>query len=104
MFGLMFDLRNLEATGLATLTATEVEVLRSVADGQSPREISVRVGMPEDALYRLVTWAIDEVEPAPAGMTMADVHAANGSRPASLAELAEFEAQFGASLPADGEG
>lgn len=100
----MFDMRNLEAAGLQTLSPIEAEVLRAVADGASPKEISARVGMPEDALYRLVSWAIDEVEPAPAGMTMADVHAANGSRPASAAELDEFTALFGSSLHADDEG
>lgn len=100
----MFDLRNLDAAGLQPLTPTEAEVLRAVADGASPKEISARVGFPEDALYRLVSWAIDEVEPAPAGMTMADVHAVGGSRPAGPLELEEFEAQFGASLPADDEG
>lgn len=100
----MFDIRTLDAAGLQTLTPTEAEVLRAIADGASPREISVRVGMPEDALYRLVSWAIDEVEPAPSGMTMADVHSTGGSRPASVEELDEFTTLFGPSLPADDEG
>lgn len=100
----MFDMRKLEAAGLQSLTATEAEALRAIADGASPKEISARVGIPEDALYRLVNWALDEVEPAPSGMTMTDVHAAHGSRPATPAELDEFAELFGTPLPADDEG
>ncbi len=97
----MFDMRDLEAAGL---TPTELEALAGVAHGESPKAVSARVGMPEAAVYRLVAWALDEVEPHPESMTMADVHAAHGSRPATAAELDEFVELFGNSLPSDHEG
>ena len=46
----------------------------------------------------------DEAPPAPAGRTMADVHAENGSRPLTDEELVAYEREFGPFLPPDGEG
>jgi len=102
----MFDMRSLPAaaTALSELTEQDRLVLRYVADGLSPREIAERMDLSEEQLYRLVVWVLDELEPAPDGMTIADVHARQGSRPASPAELDEFERLYGPSLPADGEG
>lgn len=97
-------MRDLEVAALPTLTPVEAQVLRLVVEGVGPREISARLGLPEDGLYRLVGWALDEIEPAPAGMTMADVYAEGGSRPATAAELVEFDRLYGASLPPDDEG
>ena len=48
--------------------------------------------------------SVDEAPPAPAGRTIADVHAERGSRPATAEEFAEFEQRFGPLLPTDGEG
>ncbi|UTI62286.1 helix-turn-helix domain-containing protein [Paraconexibacter antarcticus] len=100
----MFDMRKLEPSRLTSLTSVEAEALRLVVDGASPRDIAERLRIPEDALYRLVTWALDEVEPAPGGRTIDDVHSERGSRPATAAELLDFEAAYGASLPPDHEG
>lgn len=102
----MFDMRALpsEVARLRGLTEQERLALRYVGEGLSPREISDRVEVSEQELYRLVAWALDELEPAPDGQTMADVHARHGSRAASPEDIAEFERRFGSSLPADDEG
>lgn len=100
----MFDMRNLPSVGLPALSVQEQHALRLVADGLSPREIAARLDLPEESLYRLVAWVLDEVEPAPAGRTVAAVHADRGSRAAIAAELDEFERLHGSSLPPDHEG
>jgi hypothetical protein len=43
--------------------------------------------MPEDALYRLVSWAIDEVEPVVGEHDTDAVHAARAIVPTSTADL-----------------
>jgi DNA-binding CsgD family transcriptional regulator len=102
----MFNMRTLPeaASGVAELTDIEQEALGYVASGLSPRDIAERTAISEDELYRLVAWILDEIQPAPTGETMAEVHARHGSRPASPSDVDEFELRFGASLPADGEG
>lgn len=100
----MFDMRRLPQVGLASLSERDRDALRLVADGLGPREIAARLDVPEEAVYRLVTWVLDEVEPAPDGRTVAAVHAEHGSRAATAGELAEFEQHYGSSLPPDGEG
>jgi DNA-binding CsgD family transcriptional regulator len=102
----MFNMRILPAAAAGALDLSEDEqrVLVYVADGLSPREIAERVQISEDELYRLVAWVLDELEPAPNGDTMAEVHERHGSRPARPEDVEEFERQFGPSLPADGEG
>lgn len=104
--GAMFDMRTLPAAAaeFPELSVVERRVLGYVADGLSPKEIAERVEVGEDELYRLVAWVLDELEPAPAGETMRDVHARHGSRPASPGDLQEFERRYGPSLPVDGEG
>ena len=103
---MMFDMRSLPAvfTGIPGLTEQERGALRLVADGISPREITRKIDISEDALYRLVAFVLDEIEPAPGGMTMTDVHALDKSRPATAAELDEFERLYGPSRPPDDEG
>lgn len=102
----MFDMRSLPsaAAELTELTEQERQALRLVGEGLSPRQVAERLALSEDALYRLVAWALDELEPAPAGETMSDVHARHGTRPASPAEVAEFERRYGPLLAPDGEG
>lgn len=100
----MFDMRSLPSAVLPTLTVREQQAIRLVADGLSPREIAARLDVSEESLYRLVAWVLDEVEPAPAGRTVADVHAERGSRAATAAELDEFERLYGHSLAPDDEG
>jgi DNA-binding CsgD family transcriptional regulator len=102
----MFNMRTLPAAaaGLGELSAVERRVLGYVADGLSPKEIAERVEISEDELYRLVAWVLDELEPAPNGETMRNVHARHGSRPATPEDLEEFEREYGPSLPRDGEG
>jgi DNA-binding CsgD family transcriptional regulator len=102
----MFDIRELPsaATDLPGLTQRDRHILRLVAGGWSPREIAERLQVSEESLYRLVAWVLEEVEPAPGGRTMHDVHAQHGSRPADAAGMDEFERHFGPSLPQDGEG
>jgi hypothetical protein len=78
--------------------------LRYVGKGLSPREIADRLKVDEEALYRLVAWMLDELEPAPGGQTMADVYACHGSRSATPAERAEFERRYGPFLAPDDEG
>ena len=58
----------------------------------------------EDELYRLIAWVLSELEPAPGGDIMGDVYARHGGRPATSAELEQFEHRYGPSLPSDGEG
>lgn len=101
----MFNMRTLPsaAAGLE-LTRIEQEALALVAQGMSPKEIASRVDLPEDELYRLVAWVLDELAPAPGGDMMRDVYARHGGRPATSAELEEFERRYGPSLPPDGEG
>ena len=101
----MFNMRTLPSAA-ANLQLTELEqrVLAYVAEGRAPKEIAERLNMPEDELYRLVAWVLDEIEPAPAGDTMRDVYARHGGRPAITAELEEFERRYGPSLSPDGEG
>ena len=101
----MFNMRTLPsaAAGLE-LTDVEQQVLAYVAEGLAPKEISQRVDMPEDELYRLIAWVLDELEPAPGAKTMGDVYARHGGRPATSVELAEFEDRYGRSLAPDGEG
>ena len=101
----MFNMRTLPsaAAGLE-LTDVEQQVLAYVAEGLAPKEISQRVDVPEDELYRLVAWVLDELEPAPGGDTMRDVYARHGGRPATSVELEELEERYGRSLPPDGEG
>jgi hypothetical protein len=65
-------------------------LLAYVADGLAPKEISRRVQVPEDEIYRLIVWVLDELEPS-AGDTMRDVYAGHGGRRATTAELEEFE-------------
>jgi hypothetical protein len=66
---------------------------------------SVAGDVSEDELSRLITWVLNELEPAPGetswGMSMAEPP---GSRPATSAELEQFEHRYGPSLPSDGEG
>ncbi len=102
----MFDMRSLPSAlaEIPRLTEPEQRMLTLVAEGLSPREIAERLEMPEDALYRLVAWVLDEIEPAPDGMTVADVHARDGGRPATAEDLEEFERLYSPSLAADGEG
>lgn len=102
----MFDMRALPdaAAALADLTEREQTVLRYVAEGLSPKEIAERLDVPEDELYRLVAWVLDELQPAPNGETMTDVHARHGSRPASPGDLEELERRYGPSLAPDNEG
>lgn len=102
----MFDLRTLPAAAAALSELTEAErtVLGYIADGLSPREIAERLDVNEDELYRLVAWVLDELQPAPNGDTMHDVHARHASRAASPADGELFERRFGASLPPDDEG
>ncbi|MGE4425207.1 MAG: helix-turn-helix domain-containing protein [Solirubrobacteraceae bacterium] len=100
----MFDMRELAVAELPPLAPVEERALRLVAEGLAPRDVATRVGLPEDAVYRLVGWALEEIEPEPGGRTMADVHHERGSRPATTTEVAAFEQELGASLPADGEG
>lgn len=100
----MFDMRRLPQVGLGSLSDRDRDALRLVAGGLGPREIASRLDVPEEAVYRLVTWVLDEVEPAPDGRTVAAVHAERGSRVATAAELDEFEELYGSSLPSDGEG
>jgi|GEM_PF-3324064 len=102
----MFDTRTLPdaAAALPQLTETERRVLGHVADGGSPREIAAGLSVGEDELYRLVAWVLDELQPAPNGDTMRDVHTRHASRAASPADVEEFERRFGASLAPDDEG
>ena len=102
----MFDMRTLSnaAAVLRELTDDERAVLACVAEGLSPREIAERLSLDEDELYRLVAWVLDELQPAPNGETMSDVHARHASRPANAAEIDEFERRFGPSLAPDDEG
>lgn len=100
----MFDMRRLRLAGVGPLSTQERDALRLVADGLGPKEIAARLNVPEDAVYRLVAWVLDEVEPAPAGRTVASVHAECGSRAATMGELDEFDQLYGASLPSDEEG
>ena len=103
--GAMFNMRTLRAAaGDLDLSEAEQQVLGYVAEGLSPKEIAERIDMSEDELYRLVAWVLDELEPAPDGETMAEVHARHGSRPARPEDLEKFERRFGPSLPSDGEG
>ena len=91
------------AAGLE-LTDVEQQVLAYVAEGLAPKEISQRVEMPEDELYRLIAWVLDELEPAPGADAMGDFYARHRGRPATSVELVEFEHRYGPSLPPDGEG
>jgi len=83
----MFDMRSLPtaATTLPDLTEQDQLILRYIAEGLSPREIARLMHVSEEQLYRLVVWVLDELEPAPDGITIADVHARHGSRAASPA-------------------
>jgi hypothetical protein len=58
----------------------------------------------EDELYRLIAWVLNELEPAPGGDIVGDVYTRHGGRPATSAELEQFEHRYGPSLPSDGEG
>ena len=100
----MFDLRSLPSVGLPDMTVREREAIRMVADGASPREIATRLDVREESVYRLVAWVLDELEPAPGGRTVADVHAEQGSRAATAGELDEFDRLYGRSLGPDHEG
>jgi hypothetical protein len=53
---------------------------------------------------RLVAWVLDELQLAPNGDTMHEVHTRHGSRAASPPDLDEFERRFGPSLQPDDEG
>jgi DNA-binding CsgD family transcriptional regulator len=99
----MFDMHSLSSVVLPTLTMSEQHAIRLVADGLSPREIAARLDVSEESLYRLVAWVLEEVEPAPAGRTVADVHAERGSRAATVSELDEFERLYAKSLAPDDE-
>lgn len=57
-------MRNLSSVAYPSLSAQEREALHPVAEGHAPREIGARLDMPEESLYRLVAWVLDEVEPA----------------------------------------
>ncbi len=101
----MFNMRTLPSAAASfELTDVEQQVLAYVAEGLAPKEISQRVDVPEDEPYRLVAWVLDELEPAPGGDTMRDVCARHRGRPATSAELEEFQQRYGRSLPPDGEG
>jgi len=101
----MFNMRTLpSAAASLELSAVEEQVLAYVAEGLAPKEIPQRVDVPEDELYRLIAWVLDELEPAPGADTMGDVYARHGGRPATSAELEEFEHRYVPSLPPDGDG
>jgi DNA-binding CsgD family transcriptional regulator len=100
----MFDMRSLPSVGLPAMSEAEQNAIRLVADGVGPREIAARLDVPEELVYRLVAWILDELEPAPAGRTIADVHSERGSRAATAAESAEFSRLYGPSHAPDHEG
>jgi len=86
------------------MTVRERQAIQMVAEGVSPREIATRLDVPEESVYRLVAWVLDEVEPSPGGRTVADVYAEQGSRAATTGELDEFDRLYGRSLRPDHEG
>jgi DNA-binding CsgD family transcriptional regulator len=100
----MSDMRSLSSVGLPSMSEPEQDAIRLVAEGVAPREIAARLGVPEESVYRLVARVLDELEPAPAGRTVADVHAEQGSRAATAVELDEFERVYGSSHAPDHEG
>jgi len=103
----MFDMRTIPSAAshvLPDLSEQEEEILRLVAEGLSPRQIAEHLRIEEDALYRFVSWVLEELPPEPSGETMADAHARHGSRPADAAGLAEFERLYGPFSPPDEEG
>jgi hypothetical protein len=73
----MFNMRT-PPSAAASLELTDVEqrVLVYVAEGLAPKEISQRVDVPENELYRLIAWVLDKLEPAPSGDTVGDVNRA----------------------------
>jgi hypothetical protein len=98
----IFNMRSLpSAAASLELTDVEQQVLAHVAGGLAPKEISQRVDVPEDELYRLIAWVLDELEPAPGGDTMRAVYARHGGRPATSRELEHW---YRRSPPPDGEG
>lgn len=101
----MFDMRTLpeKARHLAALDERERRAIEMTGQGISPREIAEQLAMDESQVFRLVTGVLDETEP-PGGPTLAELDARRGSRPATAAELVEFDELYGPSLPPDGEG
>ena len=86
--GVMFNMRTLpSAAASLELTNVEQQVLAHVAEGLAPKEISQRVDVSVDELYRLIAWVLDELKPAPGADTMGDVYARHSGRPAMSAEL-----------------
>ena len=73
------------------MSEPEQDAIRLVAEGVGPGEIATRLDVPEESVHRLVAWVLDELEPARAGRTVADVHIERGSRAATATELDEFE-------------
>lgn len=92
-----------KARELESLDERERRAIALIGEGVSPHDVAERLGMEEPAVFRLVAGVLDEAEP-PAGPTLAEVHARHGTRPATAGELLDFDAEYGASQPADAEG
>lgn len=92
-----------KARDLDALDAREQRAIALIGDGVSPHDVADQLGMDEPQVFRLVTGVLDETEP-PEGPTLGEIHARHGSRPATAAELDEFDVAYGASQPADDEG
>ena len=92
-----------EAALLPELDERERQAVALIGNGVAPREVAERLGMDEPQVYRLVVDVLDYLE-APEGPTLREVHAKDGSRPATVDEIAEFEEFYGPSMPTDDEG
>ncbi len=89
---------------LADLDEREEAALRYLREGLSATEVAERLELPEDDLYRLVAWVLEELPPGPVGQTAADIHRRHRLRAATEEELSKFEDLFGPALPAEDEG
>lgn len=93
---------SLSAQELDGFDPIERQALELVAAGRHPHDVAEQLHIGEPEVFRLVTAVLDEKDP-PVGSTMESVHAELGSRPATAAELREFDEMYGVA-PSDEEG
>jgi DNA-binding NarL/FixJ family response regulator len=83
------------AEKLGDLTQSERDVLALIREGLASREIAERLQLSESTVYLVVADLLDALEYTPPAASADEIHRRAGTRPASAADVARFNEQFG---------
>jgi DNA-binding NarL/FixJ family response regulator len=90
------------AAKLADLSPAERQVLELLAEGLASREMAEQLAVSESTVYHVVAALLDAVEFGSVSVSADDIHRRAATRPATAAELAALDAEFGP-FDTDGE-